>query len=172
MRASQRGTLRELLETVVIAVALALLIRIFVVESFQVQGTSMEPTLQHRDRLIVYKLGYRWASPERGDIIVFHYPLDPTRDFVKRVIAVPGDSIRIEQGRVFVNNVALDEPHVKAPSNDSMPERTVPPGAYFVMGDHRNNSEDSRKFGFVREELIVGKAILVYWPLDAVRLLP
>lgn len=162
---------RELLETIIIAVALALLVRGFVVESFLVQGTSMEPTLHHSDRLLVYKLGYRFGEPQVGDVIVFRYPLDPERDFIKRVIAVAGDRIRIQEGTVYVNGEPVDEPFVLRRDSASMPERVVPPGAVFVMGDNRTNSEDSREFGFVDRSLIIGRAVVVYWPPDGLRII-
>lgn len=168
---SRGRPLRELLETVVVAVALALIVRGFVVESFLVQGTSMEPTLHHGDRLLVYKLGYRFRQPEYGDIIVFRYPLDPNRDFIKRVIAVAGDRVRIQEGVVYRNGEQLTETYIRARDNSNMPERIVPPGSVFVMGDNRTNSEDSREFGFVDRSLIIGEAIVVYWPFDGLRII-
>lgn len=170
--APSRGrAVRELIETVIIAVALALFVRGFVVESFLVQGTSMEPTLHHSDRLLVYKLGYRLGEPKAGDVIVFRYPLDPERDFIKRVIATSGDRIRIQEGIVYVNGEPLNESYLRNRDSSNMPERVVPPGSVFVMGDNRTNSEDSREFGFVDRSLIIGRAILVYWPPDGLRLI-
>ncbi|HEX6990120.1 MAG TPA: signal peptidase I [Bacillota bacterium] len=172
MRVQRRTSpLRELLETLVIAVALALLIRGFVVESFLVQGSSMEPTLHHGDRLLVNKIAYRIGSPQSGDIVVFHAPLGEDRDYIKRVIAGPGDRIRIEDGVPYVNGEPLSEPYVARPDDGSMPEMVIPPGAVFVMGDNRRNSQDSRAFGYVGVEAVVGKAMVVYWPPDAAGLL-
>ncbi|HEY8450250.1 MAG TPA: signal peptidase I, partial [Bacillota bacterium] len=120
----------------------------------------------------VYKLGYRFfTDPQPGDIVVFRYPLDPSRDFIKRVIAGPGDRIRIEEGRVYVNGEPLEEPYIRSRDSYNMPERQVPPGAVFVMGDNRTNSEDSREFGFVERDLIIGEAIVVYWPPQDSRLI-
>ncbi|MFO7246076.1 MAG: signal peptidase I [Thermaerobacter sp.] len=158
--------LRELLETLVVAVVLALLIRGFVVESFLVQGSSMEPTLHHGDRLLVNKIAYRFGTPQRGDIVVFHAPFGDTRDYIKRVIAGPGDRIRIEDGVPYVNGERLEEPYVLRYDDTSMPEMVIPPGSVFVMGDNRRNSQDSRSFGFIGIEEIVGKAMVVYWPLE------
>ena len=170
MAAGKRsGALRELLETLVVAIALALVIRGFVVESFLVQGSSMEPTLHHGDRLLVNKLVYRFSSPEPGDIVVFRAPLNPAKDYIKRVIAAPGDRIRIEDGVVYVNGQPLAEPYIERRGHSNMPEQVVPPGSVFVMGDNRTNSQDSREFGFVHVDAIVGKAFIVYWPPDAFR---
>jgi signal peptidase I len=152
---------RETVETVLIAVVLALVVRTFVVESFQVQGHSMEPTLHDGERLLVSKFVYRFTDPARGDIVVFRYPLRQAR---------PGDGVRIERGRVYVNGQPLEEPYVLRTGDYSMPERIVPPGQVFVLGDNRMNSEDSRYFGFVPIDLLVGRALLVYWPPDRVRL--
>lgn len=163
--------LREFVETVLVAVLLALVVRAFVVESFEVQGHSMEPTLHDGERLLVNKFIYRFADPAPGDIVVFRYPLGTDRDFIKRVIAGPGQRVRIEEGRVFVDGRPLDEPYVLRRDGYSMPEREVPPGHLFVLGDNRANSEDSRIFGFVPLHLVVGKAMLVYWPPEGARLL-
>lgn len=163
------GPIRELLETIVIALALALLIRGFVLESFLVQGSSMEPTLQHGNRLLVNKITYRFSPPQRGDIIVFHAPPSPSKDYVKRLIAVAGDRVRVEDGVVFVNGEPLDEPYVAAGDHSNLPEQIVPPGSVFVLGDNRARSQDSREFGFVRVDEIVGEAFIVYWPPDAMQ---
>lgn len=172
MHAERRSNpLRELLETLVIAVALALLIRGFVVESFLVHGSSMEPTLHHGDRLLVNKIAYRIGSPQRGDIVVFHAPFGESRDYIKRVIAGPGDRIRIQNGIPYVNGEPLEEPYVARQDESSMPEMVIPPGSVFVMGDNRRNSQDSRAFGYIGIEEIVGKALVVYWPLDVAGLL-
>src|SRR5690606_934455 len=127
--------------------------------------------LFHGERLLVYKLGYLLSDPQPGDIVVFHYPKDPSRDFIKRIIAGPGDRIRMEAGRIFRNGERVHEPYLLNPDSDYFPEKIVPPGSYFVMGDNRNNSEDSREFGFVESHLIIGKAFVVYWPPEELRLL-
>lgn len=163
--------LREVAETVLVAVLLALVVRAFVVESFEVQGHSMEPTLHDGERLLVNKFIYRFSDPVRGDIVVFRYPLGTNRDFIKRVIAVPGERVRIEEGRVYVDGRPLEEPYLTRRDGYSMPEQEVPAGHLFVLGDNRTNSEDSRIFGFVPMRLLVGKAVVVYWPLEAARIL-
>ena len=154
--------------SIIIAVALAFLIRQFIVELYIVDGPSMRPTLQSQERLVVNKFIYRLRVPERGEILVFRYPRDPSRDFIKRVIAVPGDSVEIKEGRVLVNDKLLNEPYILEKTRSEYPKATVPQGTIFVMGDNRNNSEDSRfaDVGFVPYELIKGKAMVVYWPLS------
>ncbi len=160
---------RELIETVIIALILALLIRSFVVESFLVQGSSMEPTLHDGERLLVNKLAYRLGDLSPGDIIVFRYPKDPTRDFIKRIIALPGDTVELREGTVLVNNEALQEGYVVHHSHDSMGPLEIIEGEVFVLGDNRTNSDDSRFFGTVPVENIKGKAFLIYWPLQYLR---
>ena len=154
--------------SILIAVVLAFFIRYFVVELYLVDGPSMRPTLQSRERLVVNKFVYRFRAPERGEVLVFRYPKDPSRDFIKRVIAVPGDTIEIKDGRVFVNQQLMNEPYILSKTRGDYPLATVPAGHIFVMGDNRNNSEDSRfaDVGFVPYELIKGKAMLVFWPVD------
>ena len=153
---------------ILIAVVLAFFIRYFVVELYLVDGPSMRPTLQSRERLVVNKFIYRFRAPERGEVLVFRYPKDPSRDFIKRVIAVPGDTIEIKDGRVFVNQQLMNEPYILSKTRGDYPLATVPAGHIFVMGDNRNNSEDSRfaDVGFVPYELVKGKAVLVFWPVD------
>ncbi len=154
--------------SILIAVVLAFFIRYFVVELYLVDGPSMRPTLQSRERLVVNKFIYRFRAPERGEVLVFRYPKDPSRDFIKRVIAVPGDTIEIKDGRVFVNQQLMNEPYILSKTRGDYPLATVPAGHIFVMGDNRNNSEDSRfaDVGFVPYELVKGKAVLVFWPVD------
>ena len=165
---------KDWIVSIVIAVALALFIRQFIVELYVVDGPSMRPTLLSEERLVVNKFVYRVRNPERGEIIVFKYPRDTSRDFIKRVIAVPGDTIKIEDGRVYVNRDLKDEPYILEKTLSDYPEATVPEGHIFVMGDNRNNSEDSRfaDVGFVPYELVKGKAVLVFWPLDNMKTLP
>lgn len=161
----------EWIKSIIIAVIIALLIRGYVVETFLVDGLSMMPTLENYERLIVNKFVYRFKEPEHGDIIVFKYSED--RDFIKRVIATGGDTVRVNGGRVYLNGVPLEEDYINEyPYGDYGPS-VVPEGHYFVLGDNRNNSWDSREtsVGFVSIERIKGKAFLVYWPLDQLRLL-
>ena len=160
--------------SILIAVALALFIRYFIVELYLVEGPSMRPTLVNSERLVVNKFIYYFRQPERGEILVFRYPRDPSRDFIKRVIAVPGDTIEIKDGRVFVNQQLMNEPYILSKTRGDYPLTTIPEGHIFVMGDNRNNSEDSRfaDVGFVPYNLIKGKAVLVFWPWDEKKTLP
>lgn len=169
MTRSSKSVVREVIETVVIALILALFLRAFVVESFVVDGTSMQPTLRNRERLLVVKFLYRFGRPQIGDIVVFRYPLNPGRVFVKRVIARGGETVEIRQGQVFVNDKPLVEPYLATVRSSSYPFTRVPPGNLFVLGDNRNNSEDSRFFGLVPLGNVKGRALVVYWPIDRVR---
>ena len=148
-------------------------IRTFIVELYVVDGPSMRPTLESEQRLVVNKFIYRFHPPEKGDVLVFQYPRDPSRDFIKRVIAVPGDTIEIREGRVLVNDQLLTEDYILEKTRSEYPKSTVPEGRIFVMGDNRNNSEDSRfaDVGFVPYDLIKGKAMLVFWPISAYKTL-
>jgi signal peptidase I len=154
--------LRDLL----VSAAASILIITFLYQPVRVEGTSMLPRLEDRDRLFINKFVYHIESIQRGDIVVFHYPRDPEKSYIKRVIALPGDQIRIDRGRVWVNGIALREPYVPRQYRDtrSMPEMTVPDDCYFMMGDHRSISSDSREFGPVERSLIYGKAAFIYWP--------
>lgn len=171
-RSPPRGTkgksaLREVVETVVIALLIALAIRHYVVEVFVVDGHSMEPTLRDGERLLVNKFIYRFHPPERGDIVVFRYPYGPgRRDFIKRVIAVAGDRIEARGDVVYVNGQPLDEPYLRFRHTGTFKARVVPPGTIWVMGDNRDNSEDSRAFGEISLQYVKGKAFLRFWPLD------
>ncbi len=166
--------IKDWVVSILIAVVLAFFIRYFIVELYMVEGPSMRPTLVNGERLVVNKFLYRFRAPERGEIIVFRYPRDPSRDFIKRVIAVPGDTVEIKEGRVFVNGQLLNENYILEKTRGSYPLSTVPEGHVFVMGDNRNNSEDSRfrDVGFVSKDMIKGKAIVVFWPLDHLKSLP
>ena len=151
---------------VLISVVVSILIIMFLYQPVRVEGTSMLPRLEDRDRLFINKFVYHFESIHRGDIVVFHYPRDPEKSYIKRVIALPGDNIRIDHGRVFVNGKLLHEDYVPEKYRDtkSMPAIVIPEGEYFMMGDHRSISSDSREFGPVDRDLIYGKAVFVYWP--------
>jgi signal peptidase I len=165
--------LKDWLISIVVAVALAFFIRTFIVELYMVEGPSMRPTMVNGERLVVNKFIYRFQQPVKGDIVVFRYPRDPSRDFIKRVIATAGDTIEIKDGRVFVNGQQLNETYILEKSRGSYPLSKVPEGTIFVMGDNRNNSEDSRfaDVGFVPLNLLKGKAIMVFWPIGNFRTL-
>ena len=154
--------LRDLL----ISAGISVLIILFLYQPVRVEGTSMLPRLEDHDRLFINKFVYHITSIEHGDVVVFHYPRDPEKSYIKRVIALPGDRLRIDHGQVFVNDKALDENYVPEMYRDmrSYAETTIPDDCYFVMGDHRSISSDSREFGVVERDLIYGKAVFVYWP--------
>ena len=171
---SWQDTASDWLISIIVAVVLAFGIRTFLVEPYMVSGPSMRRTLQNEERLIVNKLVYYTRDPKKGEIIVFKYPSDTRRDFIKRVIATGGDSIEIRDGKTFVNGEAIDESYIKEPFHTNYPKVTVPKGFIFVMGDNRNNSEDSRysDVGFVDLKLVKGKASVVFWPISAFKSLP
>jgi len=154
------------LRDLVISATASILIITFLYQPVRVEGTSMLPRLEDSDRLFINKFVYHVSAIERGDVVVFHYPRDPEKSYIKRVIGLPGDEVRIDQGRVWVNGKYLREPYVPAMYRDtrSMAEMTVPPDCYFMMGDHRSISSDSRDFGPVERSLIYGKAVFIYWP--------
>lgn len=156
--------LRELVETVLLAVILFLVVNV-TTGRFRVRGYSMEPTLYDGQYLIVSKVTYWIHPPERGDIIVFRPPNGASDDYVKRIIGLPGETVEIRGGTVWVDGVALVEPYIAAAGGDSGP-RTLGEGQYFVLGDNRNNSSDSRSWGVLPRGDIVGKVWLCYWPVD------
>jgi signal peptidase I len=144
----------------------SVLIITFLYQPVRVEGTSMLPRLEDRDRLFINKFVYHISAIERGDVVVFHYPRDPEKSYIKRVIALPGDRLEIDHGVVWLNGVRQSENYVPDEYRDrrSMAEIIVPDGRYFMMGDHRSISSDSREFGAVERGLIYGKAVFVYWP--------
>ena len=156
------------LRDLVISLAIACFIIIFLYQPVKVEGTSMMPSLEDQERIFVNKFVYRWEPIARGDIVVFRYPRDPSKSFIKRVIGVAGDHVQIDDGRVYVNNRLLDEDYVPRSYEDkrSYPEVVGPAGSYFVLGDHRSLSNDSRDFGPVEQSYIYGKAVFGYWPVD------
>jgi signal peptidase I len=160
------------LQTLVSAAVYATLIVTFGVQVARVDGLSMAPTLEDHDRLIVNKLVYELGDPRPGDIVMLYYPLNPDKMFVKRVIAREGDTVRIVDGRVYVNDVPLHDDYVPAEfrSHDDWGPQVIQQGYYFVMGDHRNNSSDSRHWGPVPKKYIVGKVKVRWWPLQDARI--
>lgn len=194
---SRTTTIRDLLETLILTLVIFLGVR-SVVDNFRVEGRSMEPTLHNEERLLINKAVYwRWdtgvfgvftrgaeaagldsnpprsyifGAPGRGDVIVFSYPPDPSRDFIKRVIAVPGEVVEIRNGTVFIDGRPLEENYEADRPNYSLPPTPVPPGHYFVLGDNRNNSSDSHVWGMVPAENIKGRAWITYWPFRDVGL--
>jgi signal peptidase I len=148
------------------SLAVSFFIITFLYQPVRVEGTSMLPRLGDQDRLFINKFVYHFESIHRGDVVVFHYPRDPQKSYIKRIIAEPGDELRIDDGRTYINGRLLPEPYVPRKFHDSrsLDAMVIPPGEYFVMGDHRSISSDSRDFGPVPQELIYGKAAFVYWP--------
>ena len=154
----------------VLSVFIALIVILFLYQPVRVEGTSMMPSLVDQERIFINKFVYRFGlgNIERGDTVVFWFPGDTTKFYIKRVIGVPGDQVEINGGRVSVNGQELTEPYVPDEYRDrtSMERMTVPPGEYFVLGDHRSSSNDSRTWGTVARHFIYGKAVFSYWPLD------
>ena len=169
--APARSLVREYAEALIVAVLLALVIRTFVVQAFKIPSGSMLPTLQIGDHLLVNKFLYDFTSIHRDDIIVFKYPKDESRDFIKRVIGLPNDTLTIRGTHVFINGRLLDEPYaayteprgLRTLEQDHVGPLIVPPGQLFVMGDNRDNSLDSRFWGFLDEHKVLGKAFLIYF---------
>ena len=165
----------KFIDSFIIAVVIALVIKGFFLQTYTIPSESMYDTLLVGDYIILNRLAYKFGDIERQDVVVFEYPLDPAKDFIKRVIGTPGDKIAVVNKTVFVNGKELDEPYKKVTDRNFLPETvsprdnvdefTVPEGMYFMMGDNRDNSFDSRFWGFVQEDSIKGKALLIYWSL-------
>jgi signal peptidase I len=172
--------MKEWIEPILFAVILALVIRTFFFQAFKIPTGSMRPTLIESDRVLVNKILYRFKAPQRGDIIVFRYPVDGKRDFIKRLIGLPGETIEIKEGKVLINGKVVEEtsrlrdfyyynredwPYAKEGQVIQ-----VPPDAYFAMGDNSAQSSDSRNWGFVPKKNMIGKAFMIYWPPKRIRL--
>lgn len=184
----KKSTFREYTEAILVALALALVIRTFVVQAFKIPSGSMEPTLEIGDHILVNKFIYgikipftticfmAWENPKRGDVVVFKYPLEPDKDFIKRVIAVEGDTVKIVNKKLYLNGMEAFDPHAVYKENTLLPGGsqkrdnfgpvTVPPNKLFVMGDNRDRSLDSRFWGFVPLEDVRGRAFIIYWSWD------
>lgn len=167
--ASPLRFLYEILQTIVLALVLYFLIDM-ILGRVRVENVSMLPTLQPEEYILVNKFAYRLGDFHRGDIVVFHYPYNPEEDFIKRTIGLPGEEVRVANGLVYINGQPLDEPYISAPPvySDTW---VVPEGHIFVLGDNRNKSSDSHSWGFVPKENVVGKAVVIYWPLEQFKLL-
>lgn len=157
-----KSVIKELIITALIAIIIFLLLQT-VVQSFRVDGPSMEPTLLNRQYLIVNKIIYRFREPRTGDIIVFRFSTSPERDYIKRVIGTPGDTVEIKNGTVYLNDKPLVEPYIKERPNYTYPKVIVTKGQYFVLGDNRNLSSDSHVWGMVKREVMIGKLWFRYW---------
>jgi signal peptidase I len=160
--------LRSWARDLIVSIGVSVFIILFLYQPVRVEGTSMLPQLQDQDRLFINKFAYDIGQIHRGDVVVFRYPHDVTKSYIKRVIALPGDDLRIDHGVVWVNGQPLQESYVPQWYRDdrSQPEMVMRAGEYFVMGDHRSISSDSRDFGPVARNLIYGRAAFVYWPVD------
>src|SRR5579864_1707695 len=162
------GLFSAWMRDLIISLGISAFIIVFLYQPVKVEGTSMMPSLDDQERIFINKFVYRIEPIQRGDIVVFRYPRDPQKSFIKRVIGVAGDHVRIVDGRVFLNGKMLVEDYVPGAYEDgrSYPEIVVPPDSYFVLGDHRSLSNDSRDFGPVDASYIYGKAVFGYWPVD------
>ena len=162
----------SLLRDIAISVVFAVVLIVFIYQPVKVEGTSMMPGMSDQERIFINKYEYRLSSDSirRGDLVVFHFPLDPSQSYIKRVVGLPGDTVEIAGGTVLVNGKKLDEPYVPDEYRDriSLPKEPIPASHYFVLGDHRNSSSDSRMWGLVDRSEIYGKAVFVYWPLDRI----
>jgi signal peptidase I len=160
--------LRVWARDLLLAICFAVVIIIFLYQPVKVEGTSMAPLISDQERIFINKLVYRFEPISRGDVVVFWYPNDRTKSFIKRVVGLPGETVEIRQGRVYVDEKVLEEPYILPAYLDSnnYPPFRVPVREYFVMGDHRDSSNDSRMFGPVRADYIYGKAVFAYWPMD------
>ena len=176
MNGKIKGLIREYVESILVALILALVVRTFIVQAFKIPTGSMRPTLLEGDRILVNKYIYRFKTPERGDVVVFKYPEDPKRDFIKRLAGKGGEKILIRNGRILVNGKEATEDtfgeryyYNEGPFGQEERPQTVPQESYFVLGDNSASSRDSRYWGFVSRHQMVGKAFLVYWPLNRIR---
>ena len=169
----KRSILKSWIRDLIISLAISIFCIMFLYQPVKVEGTSMLPELQDQERIFINKFVYRWEPIERGDIVVFHYPRDPEKSYIKRVVALPGDHIKIVEGQLYVNDDPVKEAYVPQEYYDyrSYPLTVIPDDSYFVLGDHRSLSNDSREFGFVKRDLIYGKAVFVYWPTNRLGLL-
>jgi signal peptidase I len=163
-----RKEIRVWTRDLLIAIGLALVIIVFLYQPVKVEGTSMAPLLSDQERIFINKFVYRFEPIQRGDVVVFWYPLDHTKSFIKRVVGLPGETVEIRQGTLYVNGKVIPEPYVPPQYEDSsdFPVTRVPKDSFFVLGDHRISSNDSRVFGPVASQFIYGRAVFAYWPVD------
>lgn len=163
----KKSSLREMVEVIVTALVLAFLIKTFVVGNFWIPSESMVPTIEVNDKVIVTNFSYWFEGPERGDVIVFRYPLDTKKDYIKRCIGLPGETIEFRDSKLYVDGQMVEEPYLpEGLVFEDYGPIEVPEGQYFMCGDNRNHSSDSRVWGFVEKRFIIGKAQVIYWPFD------
>ncbi len=162
------GLVFETIKVVLISMAIILPIRYFLIQPFYVEGASMEPTFNSNEYLLVDEITFRFQEPKRGEVVVFRYPRDPRQFYIKRVIALPGDTITIQRGKIRINNQELTEPYVDELrlGDSNLEPLTIPADQYYLMGDNRSNSLDSRIFGPVDKKFVIGRVWLRGWPLD------
>jgi len=171
-----KSLIREIFQTIILGIAIFAILQVSL-QPYKVEGSSMHPTMKSGDFVLVNKViywkipfyetinpEYIFHKPRRGELVIFDYPYDQSRKFVKRVIAGPGDTLEIKAGSVIVNSKVIDEPYVYHPSYENVRPITVPRNSYFVLGDNRQNSQDSRSFGLISSKDILGKALISYWP--------
>jgi signal peptidase I len=166
-----RPLFRDILITLALAAAIFLLLHV-TLQSFVVVERCMEPNFQEGERLLVNKVVYHFHDPERGDVIILHPPFDPELVYIKRIIALPGETVEVKDGAVYVNGTKLNEPSYIDPPAYTFPLTEIPEGEYFVLGDNRNNANDSHKWGTVPRENIIGKVWFSYWPPSEWGLVP
>ncbi len=166
-----KSILREIVETVLLTLLIFLAVRTLI-QNFRIEGTSMEPNLHDGQYLIINKLLYYLHPPERGDVVVFHYPKNPRRDFIKRVIGLPGEKVEVRGERIFINGEELEEPYTLHTSNYTWGPQRLGEDEYFVLGDNRNSSSDSHNWGSLSRDAIIGKAWISYWPPNYLGLVP
>jgi signal peptidase I len=171
-KAREKSVFREFAETLLFTLLIYFLIRTFLFENYRVVGHSMDPTLADEEYLVVCKFLYRLQEPQRGDIIVFQDSRGADRKLIKRIIGMPGESVEVRNGLVYVDGQSLDEPYIKERPRYSQQSTLVPEGEFFVLGDNRNNSSDSHNWGFLPKDAVVGKACVSYWPPEMWGLVP
>ena len=172
MKQKTKKIIREYAESLLIAAVLALIIRTFIVTPFKIPTGSMEPTLMPGDKIFVSRFIYRFSRPQRGDVVVFRYPENPRRDFIKRLVAFGGETLEISAGKLKIDGQLIDQPEIfqnifyqnQGAYGAPGAKITVPPDAYFVLGDNSSSSRDSRYWGFVPKKLLLGKAFVIWWP--------
>ena len=169
----------DFVETAVVALSIFVVVYLFLVQPHEIKGGSMEPTFNNNEYILTDKISYRFKEPKRGDVVIFKAPKNPDVDYIKRIIGLPGERIKIQNGAIYINGKKLSEPYIRDITSLTSTqylqegvETTVPEGYFFVMGDNRTGSMDSREFGPIAENVIIGHAILRYWPLPALGLVP
>lgn len=169
----------DFLETTVVALSIFVVAYLFIVQPHEIKGNSMEPNFHNNEYILTDKISYRFSEPQRGDVIIFKAPMNPDVDYIKRIIGLPGDRLKVQNGSVYINGNKLDEPYLVDQTNlfpgyylQEGVEITIPPEEYFAMGDNRPHSSDSREFGPIDVKTIIGKAFLRYWPITKFGLVP